>query len=109
MLSSSKQSACPVCLCVKFAYQARRPTRAAREEIRDMDRNREIDLSENVKSECDDKSDMLLHAGCVTMMQMALSLAEEDNGNGPIKVSKTTYTHIASPVCHDAGGPIEGE
>lgn len=44
---------------------------------------------------------MLLHmkAGCVTMMQMALSLAEEDNGNGPIKVSKATYTHVASPVC----------
>lgn len=46
---------------------------------------------------------MLLHirAVCVTMMNMALSLAEEDNGNGPIEVSKTTYTYIANPVSHD--------
>lgn len=65
--------------------------------IRDTGQNHGNHLSENVKSACDDKSATLLamKAGCVTMMQMALSLAEEDNGNGPIKVSKATYTHIA--------------
>lgn len=73
------------------------------EKIRDTDQNHGNDLSENVRSACDDKSEVLLpmKASCVTMMQMALSLAVEDNGNGPIKVSKTTYTHIASPVRHD--------
>lgn len=60
-----------------------------------------MDPSENVRQHAM-TSVILLHikTGRATMTNMALSLAEEDNGNGPIEVSKTTYTYIASPVSH---------